>query len=93
MNWRYAASLMSDFRQTRLLKLAWIPLFSGMTVSGNRRPEVSRGMTVLVQGQEHEMTTMEKPVSKAESGIVGEFVTEARLDALNAALAARGVMA
>jgi hypothetical protein len=30
-------------------------------------------------------------VSVAASGLVGEFVTEARLDALNAALAANGV--
>ena len=37
------------------------------------------------------MTLMEKPVSKSAGGIVGEFVTEARLDALNAALAAHGV--
>jgi hypothetical protein len=37
------------------------------------------------------MTIMEKPVSKAAGGLVGEFVTEARLDALNAALAAHGV--
>ena len=37
------------------------------------------------------MTIMEKPVSKAASGLVGEFFTEARLDALNAALAAKGV--
>jgi hypothetical protein len=34
---------------------------------------------------------METPVSKAAGGVVGEFVTEARLDALNAALAAHGV--
>ena len=32
-------------------------------------------------------------VSVAASGLVGEFVTEARLDALNAGLAANGVMA
>jgi hypothetical protein len=37
------------------------------------------------------MTIMEKTVSKSASGLVGEFVTEARLDALNAALAAHGV--
>ena len=37
------------------------------------------------------MTIMEKPVGKAESSVVGSFVTEARLDALNAALAAHGV--
>ena len=29
--------------------------------------------------------------NRAASGVVGEFVTEARLDALNAALAAHGV--
>jgi len=34
-----------------------------------------------------------KVISTAASGGVGEFVTEARLDAHNAALAARGVMA
>jgi hypothetical protein len=34
---------------------------------------------------------MEKPVSKLAGGLVGEFVTEARLEALNAALAAHGV--
>jgi hypothetical protein len=48
-------------------------------------------MTVLVQDQEHDMTIMEKPVSKAAGSLVGEFFTEARLDALNAALAAHGV--
>ena len=37
------------------------------------------------------MTVMEKPVSKTVIGVVGSFVTEARLDALNAALAAHGV--
>ncbi len=37
------------------------------------------------------MTIMEKPVSKGAGGIVGELVTEARLDTLNAALAAHGV--
>lgn len=37
------------------------------------------------------MTIMERPVSRAAGGIVGELVTEARLDALNAALAAHGV--
>ena len=37
------------------------------------------------------MTIMEKPVSTPASGVVGSFVTEARLDALNAALAAHGV--
>jgi hypothetical protein len=37
------------------------------------------------------MTLMEKPVSKTAGGLVGEFVTEARLEALNAALAAHGV--
>ena len=37
------------------------------------------------------MTIMEKPVGKTASSVVGSFVTEARLDALNAALAAHGV--
>ncbi len=37
------------------------------------------------------MTIEPKRVSAAASGWVGEFVTEARLDALNAALAAHGV--
>jgi len=37
------------------------------------------------------MTIMEKPVSKPAGGLVGEFVAEARLEALNAALAAHGV--
>ena len=37
------------------------------------------------------MTIMEKPVSKTAGGLVGEFITEARLEALNAALAAHGV--
>jgi hypothetical protein len=37
------------------------------------------------------MTIMEKSVSKAMGGLVGEFFTEARLDALNGALAAHGV--
>ena len=37
------------------------------------------------------MTIMEKPVSTPASSVVGLFITEARLDALNAALAAHGV--
>ena len=37
------------------------------------------------------MTIEPKRVSAAASGIVGELVTEARLEALNAALAAHGV--
>jgi hypothetical protein len=38
------------------------------------------------------MTIMEKPTGKASrGGGVGEFITEARLDALNRALAAHGV--
>ena len=37
------------------------------------------------------MTIMEKPVRETASSGVGSFVTEARLDALNAALAAHGV--
>jgi hypothetical protein len=37
------------------------------------------------------MTITEKPVRETASGVVGSFVTEARLDALNAALAAHGV--
>jgi hypothetical protein len=38
------------------------------------------------------MTTNDlKRVSTAAGGSVGEFITEARLDALNAALAAHGV--
>jgi hypothetical protein len=50
-------------------------------------------MTALVQDQEHEMAIMEKPVSMTAGSLVGEFFAEARLDALNAALAAHGVMA
>jgi hypothetical protein len=50
-------------------------------------------MTAFVQDQEHEMTIMEKPVSMTAGSSVGEFFAEARLDALNAALAAHGVMA
>jgi hypothetical protein len=34
---------------------------------------------------------MEKPVSTPASSVVGSFISEARLDALNAALAAHGV--
>jgi hypothetical protein len=34
---------------------------------------------------------MEKSVSKSAGAVVGEFVAEARLEALNAALAAHGV--
>ena len=37
------------------------------------------------------MTIMEKPVSMTAGSLVGEFFAEARLDALNAALAAHGV--
>jgi hypothetical protein len=37
------------------------------------------------------MTIQDSKPIKAASGVVGEFVTEARLDALNAALAAHGV--
>jgi hypothetical protein len=37
------------------------------------------------------MTIMEKPVSMTAGSSVGEFFAEARLDALNAALAAHGV--
>ena len=37
------------------------------------------------------MTIMEKPVSTTASSVVGSFISEARLDALNAALAAHGV--
>lgn len=37
------------------------------------------------------MTIMEKPVSKTAGSVVGDFVTEAQIDALNAALAAHGV--
>jgi hypothetical protein len=37
------------------------------------------------------MTIMEKPVSTPASSVVGSFISEARLDALNAALAAHGV--
>ena len=39
------------------------------------------------------MSIMEKPVSKTAGGLVGEFFIEARLEALNAALAAHGVVA
>ena len=39
------------------------------------------------------MTVQDNKPIKAASGIVGEFVTEARIDALNAALTAHGVMA
>jgi hypothetical protein len=39
------------------------------------------------------MTIEPKRVSAAAGGVVGEFVTEARIDALNAALTAHGVMA
>jgi hypothetical protein len=37
------------------------------------------------------MTIMEKQVSTPASSVVGSFISEARLDALNAALAAHGV--
>lgn len=37
------------------------------------------------------MTIMEKPVSITAGGLVGEFFTEARLDALNAELSVHGV--
>jgi hypothetical protein len=56
-------------------------------------PATSAGMTKWETSNWNDAmtTTALKPVSKSAGGAVGEFVVEARLDALNNALAARGL--